>query len=196
MIVPPPGFVARPPKSAAEVHDNRGDKKEEPKLTIAEWRNLLLSKPTHQNAYEFLKAYRQGDVDAESYYKIMAELLKNPGAEQEDAALYTLSNDSSGRAFAMLVTELPTLSDSVRVRVKSIVDDFAQPAKFQGLAKALLSEEPTVLKEVLRLLTTAVQAQDRREHTNDRESRGIASPVVNDTAFFFQPDHHGEHSLA
>ncbi len=182
-----PAIATGAPNALQVNSEPKGKKQsEEPKLSFAEWRNILLTKPTQQSAYELIKAYRQGDLDAESYYKIVSELLNNSGAEQEEVALYMLSSDSSGRAFALMVAELPTLRETIRPRIKSILDDYAEPTKFSGLAKALYTKEVLVVKEALRLVTLAIQHQDSKVQTNSgRETRGIASPVV-DQALFLQ----------
>ena len=168
----------------AGAQKNQDDSKNEnPKTSASEWRDLIMRKPTHENAAKLTKAYNNGEIDKNSYYGIIAELLKNNWSDCSDLAIYMLSSDGSADAFELMAQESPDLNEEIKNQLKPLIEGYSHPEKLSVLTSVLQSKDSVVLSEALGVIETALQNKTKVTTSSEREARGIASPVASDDLF-------------
>ena len=153
--------------------------KEEKKLSAAQWREILNSKPSFSKASEFRAAMMAGHISAGAYYKIVEELLLNAADEKSAVAVFLLNQDGSIQAFEMLVKHQNDVRESQRAAVKAMIENFSQSTRFGTLARALSNSNADVAREATRLIGVALTALNEAPAAVDpRGSRGSANTVT------------------
>jgi hypothetical protein len=156
-----------------------------PKITAAQWRNILFTDPSTKNVADFVSAYRRGELNANEFYLIVREMITNQDQEYQSAAIVVLNADNSSQGFEILVTLQAQVTEQTRAAMVSLVESYAQSGKFSALSRSLLSTIPEVAGEATRLLDIALENAITEE--NPRELRGLASGATPQAFQIFVP---------
>ncbi len=137
------------PEAAADA------KKEDDKkvMTLAEWRQLLLSQPTLANMNNFLAAYKAKEVTSEGYYQVSQELVLSDKPENQAAGLYALQAAPSAISFAIVAKNLTKLTPENKLTGQQILLSYSQPQRVGYLSQVLESTDPEVVKQAADTIT-------------------------------------------
>ena len=133
---------------------------QENKVSAAQWRELLFSSPTTENADKFLSAYRAGKIDVASFYGISDALMSDSNQNRQQAGLHAVKQDSSATAFTLLVKHY---NDSSPVEFKTAVYaalvSYGTRAKLPTLSRVLDSNDEKTVTIAAEILGQSLNAQ-------------------------------------
>lgn len=159
-------------------------KQEEPKISIAQWKEILFASPTSSNGMAFLMAYRKGDISSENFFSLSAELLQDERETHKNLSLYLLSAINHGRVFEILVLNATVIPESKREDVLRLLDAFANRDKLNYLARLLIHPEMAVALEATRVLGIAISRAQAVNGQDDRDGRDALAPTVESLSSF------------
>lgn len=146
------------------------------KVSSAQWRDLLLSSPTVENADKFLAAYKKGEVDAGSFYAISDELLSNADKNRQQAGLQILSKEYSAESFEIMAKHYSSASTPTDLKsgLSTAIQSYGQSSRISILSKSLASSDEVVAEVATEVLSSVVALQGTTQTQGDRG--GIRSP--------------------
>lgn len=150
------------------------------KLSAAQWRTLLFAQPTAKNGNDFVTAYKDGDVDVNSFYKIAEELLTDSAADRQKLALYVLKQDATLRTFTLLVSHYrENTPEALRTQIYEVLKTYGTVGNFPALSRALNSSDMRVVEIAVQILTQTVASQNSQQTQSGRgEIRGPGSMPI------------------
>ena len=170
-----PQAVANTQNNAKNLDPAAEPKKEDIKkvVTIAEWRQLLMSQPTLANVNKFLAAYRNKEVTPQEYFQLSQELVLSDKKENQAAGLYALQSAPSATSFAIVAKSLAKLDPENKATGQQILLSYSQPQKVGYLSQVLESTDPEVVKQAADTITYGL-AQVKKGHIpqDSRNARG------------------------
>ncbi|MCE3010050.1 MAG: hypothetical protein LW875_05515 [Proteobacteria bacterium] len=158
------------------------EKKEETKLTAEQWKVLLFATPTQSKANEFIKASRAREISQEAYLEITGSLIRDASVERQNVGVYILSNDYTESGFALAHALSIELAEPVKAKLKVVITGFGKPVKFSALSRVIMSTDPEIAGEGLRILQSAL-SQAGQQVAAQEETREVAAERVNPRLF-------------
>lgn len=130
--------------------------KEEVVLTAEQWKQKLSSAPSMSLALEFVRAYRMQKLSSGDFYSVSLELLESSSAQISSVGRYVLNVEASASTFEAVATQLPEADEDFAVKLKAILDLYAQRERLSDLSQVLMGSDEVVMSEAFRVLEVAV----------------------------------------
>lgn len=110
-------------------------------MTPSQWRALLQSSPTQQNAAKFARAKAAGKIDVTVYYQIIHELLTDSADDRRRAAQYIVDQDVTPRTYEFLVSEVASAPVDAKLRIQKAMDNYAQASRASVLIRVMMASK-------------------------------------------------------
>ncbi len=145
----------------AQVQAAEAQKKDESKVSAAQWREILLSQPTAENANAFAAAFAKGDVEGAAFYSIANELLSSADLNRQQAGLQVLRNDSSANGFALLAKHYNSTSTPTDLKssIYTVLSSYGSASKIAVLSRVLYSSDENTVLLAAQILDETIAAQ-------------------------------------
>jgi hypothetical protein len=129
---------------------------EEVVLTAEQWKQKLSSTPSVSLALEFVQAYRLRKLTSADFYAVSLELLQSSSPQLSALGRYVLDVETSASTFGAVATQLPEADEDYAVKLKAILDSYAQKERLSHLSQVLLGSDEVVMGEAFRVLEVAI----------------------------------------
>lgn len=159
-----------------ETAKTNTEKKDDDKISAAQWREILLTRPTVENADKLLAAYKSNQIDSASFYAIADELLSNADKNRQQAGLQLVSKEFAPESFSLMAkhySDSGTPSD-LKASLNSAIQNYGQSGRIAILAKVLTSGDEATIEVATDVIAAAVSVQGNSQTQGDRG--GIRSP--------------------
>jgi hypothetical protein len=153
---------------AAEGADK---KKEEEKLSPAQWRALMSAQPTRENMDKLVQALASNKVDANTFYSIIEEMLMSQKTDDQALALYGVQRTNNVRSFAVVALHISTLQGETQTAANTFLRSYSAPSKHGILIQALQSDDITVAMEAAEVVQYGLQVAQNGGSTDPRDVR-------------------------
>jgi hypothetical protein len=141
--------------------------------SLAEWRSLLMSKPSRENMSGFIKAWRDQEIQASGFYSVTQEMILTKKPETQTTALYGLQQVPHVQSFAMLARHHSQLTPENQTLAKQIMMSYGSPQRLPILAQALQMKDVAIVTFAAEAVTLGLQRAKTGQSVQDpRQVRG------------------------
>ena len=149
------GAGARTAAKAANGNGSETDDKE--KLSVDQWRALVLAQPTPENIAKMVAAFNANELEADGFYSIVADLYKDRRSEVQKMGLMAAGAAYNAMAFAVTAQSYATLNADVQPEAQTYLNSYGASTRLPALAGALRSDSPEVVELAAQIVITAYQ---------------------------------------
>lgn len=155
-------------------------------LSGDQWRALIQAQPTKENVAKLVVAYGNQEVDEQTFFVIVTDLLRNNKSETQALGLMALKGSYSARSFALAAQYFDQLTPEVQQQATAYMMTYAASGRLGMLATALKSENSDVVAAATQVVLNGYQAAKTGQAAavDPRASRGDV--VVNSVANYSQ----------
>ena len=155
------------------------------KKSFAEWRALLLEKPTSENFAAFLTAYRKNEVTMIEYQAMAQDLLDQTDVKLKGLGLQALRSVPSFQSYSQLVHIQGVLPENLQVYAENSIMEYLQPQNLGYMNQALASSDKVVLLKSLTLLSANLEKLNQGDASSfsDPRTRGASNSGVTMSTF-------------
>ncbi len=125
-------------------------------LTADQWKSLILSQPTRENAQRLVEAFQKNEIDLESYLQIAESLIQDNSEEKKRIGIWALTATTSVQSFSMAVKLNSTMSPANQKVLKDYLFSYNRPQALGSLEQALRSPDAQVRTLAAQMITEAV----------------------------------------
>ncbi|MGZ3770759.1 MAG: hypothetical protein ACXVCP_06215 [Bdellovibrio sp.] len=125
------------------VHDQK-DKKNT--LNANQWRALIMAQPTKENVAKLVEAYNQKEVDDQTFYTIVTDLLRNNKSEVQSYGLAALKSVYNEKSFAVTAKYYDQLSPELQPQAHNYLLSYGVSGRLPFLISALQSSDADVVE--------------------------------------------------
>lgn len=175
---------------------------EKPVKTLAEWRSLLAAQPSRENMNAFIKAWRDGEIDAAGFYQVVQEMLLSKKKVAESTALYGLQQVPHVMTFAMISRQIGNLSSENQTLASQILMSYSHPSRLLILDQALRMKDPVVITRAAAAINAGLEraksgqaADPRQARSNEPVNPSSVAPFARFVPTFQQWQQSGEPTL-
>jgi hypothetical protein len=177
---PTRGYNAYATDTAAHapvVETAKDNKDKTVKKTFAEWRTLLLAKPTSENLALFVAAYRKGEVTSTEYQALATDLIDQSDVKLKALGLQALRAVPSLGSLSQLV-HLEGLTAEYQAYVEQAINAYLMAQNVQYLNQALLTQDNTLVSKALNLLNTSLSQLSNGDVSSFIDPRNVRNGSV------------------
>lgn len=162
------------------AEDTSGNNKQaEPNKTNLsgdQWRALLQAQPTRENVVKLLAAYEAKEVDDQTFYTIVTDLLRGNKSETQLLGLLALKGAYSAKSFAVAAQYHDSLAPEVQTQVQTYMMTYAASGRLPYLMSALQTNNADVVTAAAQVVMQGYAAA--KTGTNLSDPRGSRGDVV------------------
>lgn len=146
-------------------------------LSGDQWRALLQAQPTKENIAKLVVAYSNKEVDDQTFYVIVTDLLRNNKAETQALGLMALKGTYSTKSFAVAAQYFDQLAPEVQTQAHSYMLSYAVAGRLGYLMSALQSNNADLVATTAQVVMEGYQAAKAGTPLSE-DPRGIRGDVV------------------
>lgn len=158
-------------KNKADKNPQLPDQKNKNKKTYAQWRALLMLKPTRENVALMVEAYKKNEITLDEYQALSQELVSQADPTVKGIGLLALRSVPSLQSFSQMVHIQNQLSAANQAYVEQAYLAYLQPQNIGVLNQALLTQDKTLILKSLNLLGINLQKYHQGDHTSFVDAR-------------------------
>lgn len=130
-------------------------------LSFQQWRGLLHADPSSKNAYNFVKAYRNGDINPKEFYQLASEFVADSSENKQTLGVYFYGIEHSLTNFTELVMQIQknhsnNLVQKISINLNTILNSYLDTKYFSILNQAMMSLEKAVATAALSFVRQAI----------------------------------------
>lgn len=145
-------------------------------LSPAQWRSLIVAQPTKENIAKLVEAFNGKEVDTNTFYLIMNDLLQSSNTDTQSAGLTLAQSVPSLKTFTVLNENYDRLSNTNKASADKYFLTYMQTSRLPILAMALKSSDASVVhRAALVMVTGLAQVKDTPGSKDNRPARGIVA---------------------
>jgi hypothetical protein len=166
------------------------DEDEELKLSISQWRGLLMTQPNTQNASLFLKAHNLGYVNDKDFYELSYLLFTDSSEDRKKTGQWIIASDSGSNSFPEMSKQYGLVSEALRVELWKIMQSYSLPSRSSYLVQAMNSKQESVQTLSLQVLSSRVkeyQVIASANSQNGTQVRSLAGQAQTQSLSVFLP---------
>lgn len=142
-------------------------------LSGDQWRALLQAQPTKENLDKLIAAYSAKEVDDQTFYTIVTELLRSNKSETQDLGLAALKGTYSQKSFAVAAQYFDQVAPEVQTKLHSYMLSYAVSGRMGILMSVLKSDNSELVTVATQVVMEGYVAAKAGTNLNDpRGSRG------------------------
>ncbi|WP_374034005.1 hypothetical protein ACES2I_15530 [Bdellovibrio bacteriovorus] len=145
-------------------------------LSGDQWRALLQAQPTKENVAKLIAAYETKEVDDQTFYTIVTDLLRGNKSETQLLGLLALKGAYNAKSFAVAAQYHDSLAPEVQTQVQSYMMTYAASGRLPYLMSALQTNSPEVVTAATQVVMQGYAAA--KTGTNLSDPRGSRGDVV------------------
>ncbi len=151
-------------------------------LSAAQWRALVVGQPTKENVSKLVNAFNNKEVDANTLYLIMNDLIQSSNTETQAMALVIAQAVPSLKSFSAVSTNYDKLDANNRKAADTYMMSYMSGSKLSILALALQSEDSQVVTHAAQVMVTGLeQVKNGQNAGGTRASSGGRGVVASGT---------------
>lgn len=131
------------PNNSSGSPDSQKDQRN--KLDGNQWRSLVMAQPTKENVLKLLEAYQNKEVDDQTFYTIVVDLLKNNKPEVQSYGLYAVKSAVNLKSFSVTAEYYDKLAPEVQAQANGYLLSYSVSGRLPILLSALQSSNPVVV---------------------------------------------------
>lgn len=158
-------------KNKADKNPQLPDQKNKNKKTYAQWRALLMLKPTRENVALMVEAYKKNEITLDEYQALSQELVSQADPTVKGIGLLALRSVPSLQSFSQMVHIQNQLSAANQAYVEQAYLAYLQPQNIGVLNQALLTQDKTLILKSLNLLGINLQKYHQGDYTSFVDAR-------------------------
>lgn len=172
-----PGAVSAPLGNAAAAPAGGDNSPQElDGMSPAQWRALVVAQPSKENVKKLIEAFNKKEVDANTLYLIMNDLLQSSNADSQNAGLLLAQEVPSLKSYSAVAVNYDKLNTANKAKADTYFATYMQVSRLPVLAMALKSTDPVVVQHAVQTMVTGLQKVKPGTGTPDnRPSRGVVS---------------------
>lgn len=167
-----PGRVAQPTQT---VTPQDGTKANEGTLSPSQWRALVLGQPTKENIGKLVEAFNKKEVEADTLYLILNDLLQSSNSETQVAGLWLAQSVPSLKSFSTLADNYDKVTGANKKFADTYFLSYMQTSRLPILAMALKSTDAITVQRAVQVMAVGLQQVKNDPSRENRPSRGIIS---------------------
>lgn len=150
------------------------------KMSVSQWRSLLMAQPTAKNGADFLAAFQTHDVDETSFYQISDELLSDNSTDRQNLGLNLLKSVPSVRSFTVMLKHYQEKTPQpLRSQIYSALKSYGDVSRFSILVKLLYSADENVVQTAQAILgSTLASLNTNNGQGSGRDTRSPGSTPI------------------
>lgn len=172
--------VLSPKVTSQRAGNAPGAKSAEPQQSLnmlsgAQWRALIMAQPTADNVAKLVQAYKNKEVDEQSFYTIVTDLFRNNKSETQELGLLAVKSVYGEKSFSVTAQFYDQLVPEVQSSAHSYLLSYAVTARLPILMVALQSSNPEVVATAAQVVMdgyTKAKGGGVSGATDPRSSRG------------------------
>lgn len=147
-------------------------------LSPAQWRALVIGEPSKENVAKLVEAFNKKEVDANTLYLIMNDLLQSSNTATQSSGLLIAQSVPSLKSFTAVAENYEKMSADGKSAADAYFKTYMQKSRLSILAMALKSSETVVVHRAAQTMVTGLQDVKKGGSTLDpRAGRGV---IVNE----------------
>lgn len=134
--------------AAAYNNSKTGDKSTDNlnKMSGSQWRALLQADPNEENLSKFLLAYSRGEVDSNTYFQIVSDLMLHNQKQVQELGVIALHANYSSQGFMTATKMLDVVDVELKSKLYSYLQNYSVTGRLEILAAVLTSSDvPSVM---------------------------------------------------
>lgn len=167
------GGVAQAIAAAGQEGETRKDT-----LSAAQWRALVLGQPTKSNVMKLITAFNNKEVDANTLYLIMSDLMQSSNSETQGLGLLIAQSIPSLRSFSLVADNYDKLDAANKKIADTYMMSYMQGSKLSILALALQSDDNQVVTHAAQVMVSGLEAVKNGQNPGKSDVRTDAGRGV------------------
>ncbi|UXR64367.1 hypothetical protein EZJ49_14960 [Bdellovibrio bacteriovorus] len=158
-----------------ETNNKKTAENTETKNTLSgdQWRALLQAQPSKENVDKLVAAYSAKEVDDQTFYTIVTELLRSNKTETQDLGLAALKGTYSEKSFAVVAQYYDQFAPEVQTKLHTYMLSYAVSGRMGILMSVLKSDNAELVTAATQVVMEGYVAAKAGTNLNDpRGSRG------------------------
>lgn len=147
-----------------------------------QWQGLLLGAGSYKEMAQLARDFNDKKIDADTFYAIIEELLKNQSEEKNAMAVYGLTATPSYKSFKYLAMISGQYTEKVEQQIQVAIQAYTSFSRFGILNAALADEEEVV---VFKSVTT-IELAARQWVEMDEQQQAKRRIASSDAARYFE----------
>lgn len=154
-------------------------------LTADQWKSLMLSQPTRENALKLVEALQKNEIDIASYNEISELLIKDNSEDKKKLGILILTATTSLESFKLAAKMMSTVSTENQKALNDYIYSYSRPQTLPILEQILKSPDTElktlaadVISKGFELIRTSAQASANSSRGN-RNNPSSSSPTLN-----------------
>jgi hypothetical protein len=148
-------------------------------LTADQWKSLILSQPTRENAFKLVEAYQNNEIDMASYNEISELLINDNSEEKKKLGVWILTAATSLESFKLAVKLMPSLDTENQKILNDYVYSYSRPQTLPILEQILKSTDAslkTLAADVISKGFEQIRPNNQVVTNSNRGNRNNTSP--------------------
>lgn len=151
-------------------------------LSAAQWRALVVGQPTKENVSKLINAFNNKEVDANTLYLIMNDLIQSSNTETQAMALVIAQAVPSLKSFSTVSTNYDKLDATNKKTADTYMMSYMSGSKLSILALALQSDDNQVVTHAAQVMVAGLeQAKNGQNAGGTRANSGGRGVVASGT---------------
>lgn len=167
-------------KSANNTNDSqKNESSDEEVLTADQWKSLMLSQPTRENAFKLVEALQKNEIDIASYIEISELLIKDNSEDKKKLGVWILTASNSVDSFKLASKLMPTVDTENQKILNDYLYSYSRPQSLSVLEQILRSSDAelkTLAADVISKGFESVRTDTQANQNSNRGIRNQASP--------------------
>ena len=171
-----PGAVANAQAAVAAAAAQDAVRKNAETLSAAQWRALVLGQPTKENIAKLVEAFNRREVDVNTLYQIMNDLMQSSNTETQSAGLLLAQAIPSLKSFSVVAENYEKLSAPGKLAADVYFLTYMQTSRLPILALALKSSETVVAHRAAQVMVAGLASiKNPAGKADPRSGRGVVA---------------------
>lgn len=150
-------------------------------MSAAQWRALVVGQPTKENVAKLITAFNNKEVDSNTLYMIMNDLMQSSNSETQTMALFIGQSVPSLKSFSVVSTNYDKLDANNKKTADSILMSYMQGSKLSILAMALQSEDSQVITHAAQVMVSGLEQAKGGQNNGSVRTDGGRGVVASGT---------------
>lgn len=125
-------------------------------MSAAQWRALVVGQPTKENVMKLIAAFNNKEVDANTLYLIMSDLMQSSNAETQSMGLLIGQSVPSLKSFSIVADNYDKLDANTKKSADTYMATYMQGSRLSILALALQSEDTKVVTHAAQVMVNGL----------------------------------------
>lgn len=151
-------------------------------LTADQWKSLMLSQPTRENALKLAEALQNNEIDIASYNEISELLIKDNSEEKKKLGVWILTAATSLESFKLAAKTMSTVSSENQKILNDYIYSYSRPQALPILEQILKSSETELKTLAADVISKGFELIKTNAQAAANSSRGGRSNVSSNSS--------------